>query len=73
MEQGPKAREREPEKVKADVNPAKAAEDPAQIPAPDQEKDKEEGRADKAGTRVVIEEIISSIYMTGRSLFNKTI
>jgi hypothetical protein len=33
MEQDPKARDQEPEKVKADQNPARDAEDPAQIPA----------------------------------------
>jgi len=64
MEQGRKARDLEPGKVKADVNPAKAAENPDQIPAVDPEKDKAEGRAeapDKAVTKGVIEKTISSI------------
>ena len=58
MEQVPKARDREPEKVKAGVNPAKAAKDPAQIPAVDQEAAKVGDRAeakvpDKAGIKAV--------------------
>jgi len=60
MEQGPKAKAQEPEKVKVDLNPARAAKDPAQTPAADQEKDKAGDRTeaktpDKAEIEVVFE------------------
>ena len=60
MEQDPKARDQEPDKVKVDLKPARAAKGLAQIPAPGREKDKAEDRvaaeaADKVGIKVVIE------------------
>jgi hypothetical protein len=59
MEQGPKARDQEPDKVKVDLKPARAAKGPAQIPAVDREKDKAEDRVEaKAADKVKIEVVI---------------
>ena len=57
MEKDPKARAQEPEKVKADANPARAAKDPAQIPARWQEVARVEAEAkvpDKTEIEVVL-------------------
>jgi hypothetical protein len=59
MEQGPKARDQEPDKVKVDLKPERAAKGPAQIPAADREKDKAEDRVEaKATDKVRIEVVI---------------
>ena len=55
-EQDPKVKVREPEEGKVVVNPEKAARDPAQIPAPDQGKDRAgEGAEVKAPVKAEIE------------------
>ncbi len=60
MEQDPKDRTQELEKVKVDLNPVRAVKNPAQIPAADQEKDKAE---DRAGIKAVLgENKISNIH-----------
>ena len=46
MEQGPKARAQEPDKVKVDLRAVRAAKGPAQIPAVDREKNKAEERVE---------------------------
>ena len=57
-EQDQKVKVREPEEGKAVVNPEKAARDPAQIPAPDQGKDRAgEGAEVKAPVKAGIEVI----------------
>ena len=57
-EQDPKVKVREPEEVKAVVNPEKAERDPVRISAPDQEKDRaEDGAEVEAPVKAEIKEV----------------
>ena len=69
MEQGHKARDQESEKVRVDLNSARAEKDPTQISAVDQKKDKAEERVeakapDKDGIEVALENYNTSNYGT---------